>query len=63
MNGVFLHLSSLKNPISEVLTVTPFIQIQQTRKGLPNADINNSILNGGGKKIEYLLSLIITNIG
>ena len=27
---------------------TPFIQIQQTRKGLPNADINNSILNGGG---------------
>ena len=23
--------------------ITPFIQIQQTRKGLPNADINNCI--------------------
>ena len=23
--------------------LTPFIQIQQTRKGLPNADINNCI--------------------
>ena len=29
---------------------TPFIQIQQTRNGLPNADINNSILNGGEKE-------------
>ena len=26
-----------------VSTITPFIQIQQTRKGLPNADINNCI--------------------
>ena len=36
---------------------TPFIQIQQTRKGLPNADINTSILNGGKKclSIYYLL--------
>ena len=26
---------------------TPFIQIQQTRKGLPDADINDTVLNSG----------------
>ena len=31
---------------------TPFIQIQQTQNGLPNADINNGILNGREKKSE-----------
>ena len=34
---------------------TTFIQIQQTRNGLLNADINNSILNGGGKEWVFII--------
>ena len=34
---------------------TPFIQIQQTQNGLPNADINNSILNGGEKRVRFII--------
>ena len=33
----------LKLVTGESIYTTPFIQIQQTRKGLPNADINNCI--------------------
>ena len=39
------HISGerLQDHWSSGLCITPFIQLQQTRKGLPNADINNCI--------------------